>query len=89
MAENKTTELSEYLSNCIGKEIHFSITGFIECKLYFKNFNYKNENDILIITDNDENNYLKININQIYEIEKLQDEINICLDNDTIITIKR
>ena len=62
--------------------------GFIESHFKLKNFEYKIEYDILKLYDKNSENFITINLNQIYNTIYEQDKLTLYLDNDTIITLE-
>lgn len=64
------------------KNIIISQNGFLRSKYVIENLNYKVKYEILEINSQKNENYIKINLNQIYEIEIKSNEIEIYLDND-------
>ena len=82
--------INEIISNNLEKMQNQNIViiqeGFIEGKYSIEKAKCKIEEEILCIEDN--NNYLRINLNQIYNIETKQDGITMYLDNDIKVIIK-
>ncbi len=62
--------------------------GFIESHFKLKNFEYKIEHDILKLYDKNSENFITINLNQIYNTIYEQEKLALYLDNDTIITLE-
>lgn len=62
--------------------------GFIQNKFAIENINFKLENDILMLNSEVSDEFIKININQIYSIEMQSSYILIFMDNDTKIKIE-
>ena len=89
MIDCVTDNLEKKLNEFIGANAIIMQNGFIECKYSIEKLKYSIENETLAITDEEGTNYLKINLNQIYNIDKNEKEIKIYLDNDLNITIKR
>lgn len=81
--------VNEILENALqyvqGKEIIIVQEGFIESKFNIKNAKCGIELDVLSIEG--EKNYIRINLNQVSNVEKGENEIKLFLDNDTIIKI--
>ena len=84
ITDNLEEKLNEY------KETNAIIMqeGFIECGYSIEKLNYSIEYETLTIADKEGTNYLKINLNQIYNIDKNDKEIKFYLDNDLNISIK-
>ena len=64
------------------KDIIISQNGFLKSKYEIENLNYKVKYEILEISSQNNENYIKINLNQIYKIDIQNNEIEISLDND-------
>ena len=62
--------------------------GFIESHFKLKNFEYKIKYDILKLYDKNSENFITINLNQIYNTIYEQEKLALYLDNDTIITLE-
>ena len=62
--------------------------GFIESPFKLKNFEYKIKYDILKLYDKNSENFITINLNQIYNTIYEQEKSTLYLDNDTIITLE-
>ena len=62
--------------------------GFIESHFKLKNFEYKIKYDILKLYDKNSENFITINLNQIYNTIYEQEKLTLYLDNDTIITLE-
>ena len=89
MVQSITNNLEEKLNEFIGTKAIIMLDGFIECEYLIENLKYSLEYEVLTIVDKESTNYLKINLNQIYNIDKNDKELKIYLDNDLNITIKR
>lgn len=87
MIQNTSNNLEEKLNDFIEKNVIIIQDGFLKSEYSMHKLNYFIEYEILNITDEESNNYLKINLNQIYKIENNKKEIKLYLDNDTIICI--
>jgi len=83
MIDNLTKKLNEY----IGLPLRITQNGFLPSRFCIEKMNFEIENDILNITDDNSPNYIKINLNQVYNVDVL-DYITVFLDNDVIITLK-
>ena len=88
MVQGITDNLEEGLNKFIGRSAIIIQNGFIESDYSIEKLKYCIEYEILTIADEEDTNYIQININQIYKIEKSEKEIKFCLDNDLNITIK-
>ena len=85
MIQNINNGLEEKLKEFVGKNITITQEGFLKNKYSIHKLNYFIEHEILDISDEESKNYLKINLNQIYNIEINEKDIKLYLDNDTII----
>ena len=88
MVQSVTNSLEEKLNEFIGTNAIIMQNGFIESGYSIEKLNYSIEYETLTIADNEGTNYLKINLNQIYDIDKNYKEIKFYLDNDLTISIK-
>ena len=89
MIQSVTNSLEERLNEFIGTNAIIMQDGFIESKYWVEKLKYSIEYENLTIADEESANYLKINLNQIYNTDKNDKEIKFYLDNDLNITIKR
>lgn len=69
-----------------GRAITIKQIGFIKSKFCINNLNYEIEFDIIKMSDEKEETYICLNINQIYKCEILG-SIKLYLDNDTQLEI--
>lgn len=81
--------LERNIKNFIGQDVEIIQNGFVENKYNLLGMKYFIEEDILNIIDEKSENYLKININQIYKVENNENSIKISMDNDLSIMISR
>ncbi len=88
MIQNTNNNLERKLNEFIGKDIAIIQDGFLKSKYSIHKLKYCIEYEILNIANEENNNYLKINLNQIYKIKNNKKEIILYLDNDTILTLK-
>lgn len=88
MVQNINNNLEEKLNELQGKNVIISQEGFLKNKYSIYKLKYFIEYEILNIIDEKSQNYLKINLNQIYKIEIYKKDIKLYLDNDTIISLK-
>ena len=84
---NNVNSIFEELKNLVGRDIEIIQDGFLKSKYSINKLKYFIENGILNILDEESENYLKINLNQIYYIEFLKNTIKLYMDNDTIICL--
>ena len=87
MVQNTNNSLEEKLNEFIGKTVIITQDGFLKNKYSIHKLKYFIEYEILNITDEESQSYLKINLNQIYKIKINEKDIKLYLDNDTIICI--
>ena len=87
MVQNTNNNLEEKLNEFIGKNVIITQDGFLKNKYSIRKLEYFIEYEILNITDEESQSYLKINLNQIYKIKINEKDIKLYLDNDTIICI--
>ncbi len=85
MVQNTNNNLKEKLDKFIGKTVFIVQDGFLKNKYSINKLKFVIEYEILNITDEETQNYLKINLNQIYKTEINKQNIILYLDNDTII----
>ena len=88
MVQSVTNSLEEKLNEFKGTNAIIIQKGFIECEYSIEKLKYSIEYENLTIADEESTNYLKINLNQIYNTDKNDKEIKFYLDNDLNITIK-
>ena len=86
MEKNIIEDLEKNLKNLKQKNVIINQKGFLENKYLINNLKYFIENDILNILDEKEQNYIKINLNQVYKIYN-KEKIIFYLDNDTTIIL--
>ena len=87
MVQNTNNSLEEKLNEFMGKNVTITQDGFLKNKYSIHKLKYFIEYEILNITDDKSQNYLKINLNQIYKIKISEKDIKLYLDNDTIICL--
>ena len=87
MIQNTNNSLEKKLNEFIGKNIIITQDGFLKNKYSIHKLKYFIEYEILNITDDESQNYLKINLNQIYKVEINEKDIKLSLDNDTLICL--
>ena len=79
--------LEEKLNEFNEKNVVITQNGFLQNKYSIHKLKYFIEYEILNIIDEESENYLKININQIYKMEINEKDIKLYLDNDIIICL--
>lgn len=79
--------LEEKLNEFNEKNVVITQDGFLQNKYSIHKLKYFIEYEILNIIDEESENYLKINVNQIYKMEINEKNIKLYLDNDTIICL--
>ena len=79
--------LEEKLNEFNEKNVVITHDGFLQNKYSIHKLKYFIEYEILNIIDEESENYLKININQIYKMEINEKDIKLYLDNDIIICL--
>ena len=80
--QERIEKLIERIYEWKEKDIIISQNGFLRSKYEIENLNYKVKYEILEISSQNNENYIKINLNQIYKIDIQNNEIEISLDND-------
>lgn len=83
----QNNNLKEKLNEFTGKNVIITQDGFLKNKYSIHKLKYFIEYEILDITDDKRQNYLKINLNQIHKIEINENNFKLYLDNDTIICL--
>ncbi len=87
MVYNTNNSLEEKLNEFIGKKVIITQNGFLKNRYSIHKLKYFIEYEILNITDEERQNYLKVNLNQIYKMEINEKDIKLYLDNDAIICL--
>lgn len=87
MVYNTNNSLEEKLNEFIGKKVIITQNGFLKNRYSIHKLKYFIEYEILNITDEESQNYLKVNLNQIYKMEINEKDIKLYLDNDAIICL--
>lgn len=87
MEQNTNNSLEGKLKEFIGKSVTITQEGFLKNKYSIHKLKYFIEYEILNITDEESENYLIINLNQIYKMDIAEKDIKLYLDNDTIICL--
>ena len=88
MEKSIENNLKENLKKFEGKKVTIIQDGFLGSKYFLDSLSYFLEYDILNINDDESDNYLKINLNQIYKIENNDKKLKLYVDNDTIIILE-
>ena len=79
-------KLEKNLKEFVGKDVLVNIDGCLQGKYSLSNMTYFVNEDILTLKG--EENYLKINLNQVYKFE-MNSVLEIGIDNDIVVTIER
>ena len=88
MGEN-INNLKEKLNKFVGQNVLIIQEGFLQSKFLMQKLKYSIEYQILSITNNEETNYIKLNLNQVYKVENDDEKIKFYLDNDLSISINK
>ena len=80
-------EVKKIFSKFRERKIRIEQKGFLKSRFFIDELNYSIEDDILEITDEDSEIYIKINTNQIYKIDGDNNKVSLYLDNDTMVEI--
>lgn len=81
--------LQETLNTLIGKNVIIKQTGFILSQNVLEKLTCCIKDDNLNLEDISKENYVSLNLNQVYKIEKSENQIKLYLDNDTQLEIKQ
>lgn len=87
MLPKSIIELQNQLTTFSNKPASIVQGGFLQSQFSISQLHYFVEYEILSVMDEKSENFIKINLNQIYQIETLPEKIILSLDNDTTITI--
>ena len=79
----------DFLSCFLGKNVVITQDGFLKCQFSIENFTFSIDYEILKVFDSNGNNYLSLNLNQVYNFEDFDDILKFYLDNDTIVSLKK
>lgn len=85
--ENVINNLKQKLNEFVGLPLLVTQSGFLPSRFVIQKMNFEVEYDILNITDDNSQSYIKINLNQIYNVDIL-DAITIFMDNDVIVNLQ-
>ena len=80
-------EVKKIFSKFRERKIRIEQKGFLKSRFFIDELNYSIEDDILELTDEDSEIYIKINTNQIYKIDGDNNKVSLYLDNDTMVEI--
>ena len=80
-------EIIENLNKFKERKIRVEQKGFLKIRFFIDELNYSIEDDILNLTDEDSEIYMKINTNQIYKIDGENNKVSLYLDNDTMVEL--
>lgn len=87
MDKNEIINLEKTLNHFIGRNVIVIQGGFLQSQYSILKFKYFIEYDVLNILSEENENFIKINLNQIYQLEKNEKNIKFYLDNDTTICL--
>lgn len=86
---NTTIQKSKkYLDNFVSQNIIVKQHGFIESYFEIKDFEYNIEFENFKFFGKDNKNFIKVNLNQIYNMIYRKEKIELHLDNDTILLLE-
>lgn len=89
MQDKIRESLLQELEKHVQKKNIIKQTGFISSQFYLNSLIYRVELDNLTLKDEKEEIYVCLNLNQVYKVDILNSCIQIYLDNDTQICIKK
>lgn len=75
------------LKTLSNKNVIVEFNGFISASFLINGLNYQIQYDTLTVKNIESDIYLRINLNQIYKCEILNDEVKVYLDNDIMLKI--
>ena len=78
----------DFLSYFLDKNVIIIQDGFLKCQFSIEKFTFSIDYEILKVLDSNSNNFLSINLNQVYNFEDSNNTLKFYLDNDTIISLK-
>lgn len=87
MNNQMIVKIENCLDNLKKKPIRVSQKGFIINQFFIDKLIYKIQDDILNLRDKIKEEYLSLNLNQVYQIEISENKILLFLDNDIEIEI--
>lgn len=87
MEREMIVKFEEYLNKKKQKQLRIRQKGFMIDQFFIEKLVYKVQDDILSLRDEDEDVYLSLNLNQVYQVEIGEKQIILFLDNDTEIQL--
>ncbi len=87
MEREMIVKFEEYLNRKKQKQLRIRQKGFMIDQFFIEKLMYKVQDDILSLRDEDEDVYLSLNLNQVYQVEIGEKQIILFLDNDTEIQL--
>ena len=87
MEREMIVKFEEYLNKKKQKQLRIRQQGFMIEQFFIEKLMYKVQDDILSLRDEDEDVYLSLNLNQVYQVEIGEKQIILFLDNDTEIQL--
>ena len=87
MEREMIVKFEEYLNKKKQKQLRIRQKGFMIEQFFIEKLMYKVQDDILSLRDEDEEIYLSLNLNQVYQVEIGEKQIILFLDNDTEIQL--
>ena len=87
MEREMIVKFEEYLKKKKQKQLRIRQKGFMIDQFFIEKLMYKVQDDILSLRDEDEDVYLSLNLNQVYQVEIGEKQIILFLDNDTEIQL--
>ena len=87
MGREMIVKFEEYLNKKKQKQLRIRQKGFMIDQFFIEKLMYKVQDDILSLRDEDEDVYLSLNLNQVYQVEIGEKQIILFLDNDTEIQL--
>ena len=87
MEREMIVKFERYLSKKKQKQLRIRQKGFMIEQFFIEKLMYKVQDDILSLRDEDEDVYLSLNLNQVYQVEIGEKQIILFLDNDTEIQL--
>ena len=87
MEREMIVKFEEYLNKKKQKQLRIRQKGFMIEQFFIEKLMYKVQDDILSLRDEDEDLYLSLNLNQVYQVEIGEKQIILFLDNDTEIQL--
>ena len=87
MEREMIVKFEEYLNKKKQKQLRIRQKGFMIDQFFIEKLMYKVQDDILSLRDEDEDVYLSLNLNHVYQVEIGEKQIILFLDNDTEIQL--